>query len=202
MRPGTLTCRTLVTLIYLMATAGTSHATIILGSLPSGASILQLPQQAAIGTTIAGTDPAIGAFTFTSGNLLGSDATTDQITGLLDFEDLTFRATNPGVIIGLAFQFDASLNQFQSAEVIARDQSGRSFLFTFSGPISSATTVSLLATGGETISGFSLSSPILAGPIGPFRVTTVPEPSTLGPGLVGGVLAGLGYAWRRRRTAA
>jgi hypothetical protein len=201
MHTGALACRTLVTLTCLLATAGTCHATIIMGTSPTNTTTLQLPTQAATTNSIAGTDPTIGMFTFTSGNRLGSNAATDLITGALDFEDLNFRATNPGIIVGLSFQFSAPLSSpLQFAELVAFDQSGGSFHFTFPGPISGPITVSLLATGGETISGFSLSSPFLGPTIGPFRVATVPEPSTFAMGVAGAALAGLG--WMRRQAVA
>ena len=200
MRPATLIRRTSVALTFLVATIGTCQGGIILGPIAPDAAILQLPQQAATHNPLVGTDPTIGQFTFSSANRLRSDAATDRLFGIADFEDLTFQAANPGIIVGLSFQFSAPLILGQSAELRALDQSGRSFLFTFPGPISGLTTVSLLATAGETISGFSLSSPILGRIVGPFRVSTVPEPSTLALGLVGMTLAGLG--WARRRAAA
>jgi hypothetical protein len=203
MHPGALIRRTLVALAALAATAGTGHATIILAPIATDAAILQLPDQATPAPVIAGADPAIGRFTFTSANRLVSDAATDRITGLLDFEDLSFRADDPAAIVGLSFQFDASVPPGSFAEVVALDGSGRGFAFTFPGPIAGVTTVSLLATGGETISGFRLSAPVLGSPVGPFRFVSaapVPEPSALALGAIGlGVLALAGM--RRRKSA-
>lgn len=120
LRPLAVAPRTLIALACPAGTAGTSHAGIIQAAISPDATILQLPQRAATDGTVTGFDPVIGQFTFTSANRLASLADTDMIIGTTDFEELSFRAADPGVILGLSFRFDTGASgPVPFAEVVA-----------------------------------------------------------------------------------
>jgi hypothetical protein len=181
------------------------RAALIISTTPlPGGRVLQLPDVAST-RELAVIDPDTGASILIQGggNLFGAQSATDRLVrvpGSADLEAFSFTFSDPNVYTGVTVR-DVVLTSTgggtNNVEVRAADQLGTSsMLLSLSGTV----TISILATGGSTLRGFSINTPDIGSGVGPIELQAVPEPSTLV--MAGsGVIALVGYALRRHRGA-
>jgi hypothetical protein len=200
-----VTCVVALAAAILGPGADACRAALIISTTPlPGGRVLPLPD---VATTreLSVIDPDTGvAITMNGqGNLFGAQSATDRlirVPGSADLEAFFFTFSAPDVYTGVTVR-DVALTSTgggtNNVLVLATDQfGGSSMLLSLSGTV----TISILATGGSTLRSFAIITPEIGSGIGPIELQAVPEPSTLV--MAGsGVIALVGYAWRRRRGA-